>query len=136
MSLLNILGISDAFAEAATTATTVAPAAAPAHPQGSMFSLFSTVILFILVFYFLLVRPQTKRAKEHRKLIEGLAKEDEVVTTGGAAGKIVDIQDNFVVVRVAKEVDVTFQKNAVALVLPRGTLKNLSSQSTIPGINR
>lgn len=126
MSILNILGIGDAFAEAATTATTTAvPGAPAAHGQGSMLSLLPTLILFILVFYFLLVRPQTKRAKEHRKLIEGLAKDDEIVTTGGVAGKVVDIQDNFVVVRVSKDVDMTFQKNAVALVLPKGTLKNV-----------
>jgi preprotein translocase subunit YajC len=121
MSILNILGIGDAFAEATTT---VAPAAG-AHSSSSMLSLLPTLILFILVFYFLLIRPQTKRAKEHRKLIEGLAAGDEIVTTGGVSGKVVEIQDNFIIVTVAKGVDMTFQKNAVALVLPKGTIKTV-----------
>src|SRR5262245_58242753 len=101
MSILNSFGIGDAFAENTTTTTTAVAPAAPAaaegqHAQGSMLSLLPTLILFILVFYFLLIRPQTKRAKEHRKLIENLARDDEIVTTGGIAGKIVDIQDNFI----------------------------------------
>lgn len=119
MSLLTLLGIGDAFAEAATTA---APAAQ--NTEGSILSLLPTLILFIVVFYFLLIRPQTKRAKEHRKLIENLSADDEIVTTGGIAGKIIEIQDNFIVVQVAKEVNMNFQKNSVAMVLPKGTLKN------------
>lgn len=115
MSIFNLLGISDALAQA----TTAAPG------QGSLLSLLPTLIIFVLVFYFLLIRPQTKRAKEHRKLMEGLAKDDEVVTTGGVAGKIMEVNDNFLVLRVAKEVDVNVQKNAVAVVLPKGTLKSI-----------
>lgn len=119
MSIFNLVGISDAFAQATTTA-------APASPgQGSLLSLLPTLVIFILVFYFLLIRPQTKRAKEHRKLMEGLAKDDEVVTTGGVAGKIMEVNDNFLVLRVAKEVDITVQKNAIAVVLPKGTLKSI-----------
>ncbi len=115
MSLLNLLGISDAFAEAAPGSS----------GQGSLLSLLPTLIIFLVVFYLLLIRPQTKRAKEQRKLMEGLAKDDEVVTTGGVTGKIVDMVDNFVVLRVAKEVDITVQKNAIAMVLPKGTLKSI-----------
>ena len=113
MSILNLFGITDALAQT--------EAAAP--PGGSLMSLLPTLIIFVLVFYFLLIRPQSKRAKEHRKLIESLAKEDEVITTGGITGKIVDIQDMFIVVKIAKDVDVTFQKNAIAAVVPKGTLK-------------
>ncbi|MFT3742216.1 MAG: preprotein translocase subunit YajC [Gammaproteobacteria bacterium] len=120
MSLLNFFGIGDALAQTATTTTTAA------HPQqGSITSLLFTLAIFIAVFYFLLIRPQTKRAKEHRKLIEGLGKDDEVVTSGGLAGRVTDINDNFVTIKIAKEVEVSFQKNAIAMILPKGTLKNL-----------
>ncbi len=118
MSLLNLLGISDAFAEAAT-------GTAAATPQNSLLSMLPMLIIFVLVFYFLLVRPQTKRAKEHRQLMDNLSKEDEVVTTGGLTGKVVEINDAFVVLEVSKSVQVTFQKNAIAMVLPKGTLKSL-----------
>jgi preprotein translocase subunit YajC len=122
MTLFNLLGITDAFAQATSTTTTTA---AGSHPQGSFLSLLPTLIIFILVFYFLLIRPQTKRAKDHRKLIDSLQKEDEVVTTGGVIGKIAEINDNFIVVKIAKDVEVTFQKNAVAMVLPKGTVKSV-----------
>jgi len=121
MSILNIFGISDALAD--TVATTATTAGTATHGQGSFLSLLPTLVIFILVFYFLLIRPQTKRAKEHRKLIENLAKDDEIATTGGVAGRIVEIQDNFIVLEVAKGVNMNFQKNAVAMVLPKGTLK-------------
>lgn len=121
MHLLNIFGITDAFAQATTTA---APAASHGQ-QGSMLSLLPTLILFVVVFYFLLIRPQTKRAKEHRKLMDNLTTEDEVVTNGGVLGKIMDIQDNLVILKVAKDVDLTFQKAAIAMVVPKGTLKNI-----------
>lgn len=119
MSFLNLLGIGDAFAQATNTATAVH------SPQGSLLSLLPTLVIFILVFYFLLIRPQAKRAKEHRKLIDALVKEDEVITSGGLAGKVVEIKDNFVTLKIAKDVEVSFQKAAIAVVLPKGTLKNL-----------
>ena len=113
MSILNLLGITEAMAQT--------QAAAPVTATDSLLSSLPVLIIFILVFYFLLIRPQSRRAKEHRKLIEGLAKDDEVITTGGLAGKVVDIQDAFVVINVAKGVEVTFQKNAIAAVVPKGT---------------
>jgi preprotein translocase subunit YajC len=126
MSLLNLLGIQDAFAEATTTAAaTVAPAASqmPHPPGGSFMSLLPTLVIFALVFYFLLIRPQAKRAKEHRKLMEGIVKDDEVVTTGGVTGKVIRVADNYVVLNIADNIEVIFQKAAVAMVLPKGTLK-------------
>ncbi|HVV68331.1 MAG TPA: preprotein translocase subunit YajC [Gammaproteobacteria bacterium] len=124
MNILNLFGISDALAQATTTTATTT--ATPAHStQGSLLSLLPTLVIFILVFYFLLIRPQAKRAKEHRKLIDGLGKDDEVVTTGGLAGKIIEINDNFLILQVAKDVQVTFQKGAIAAVLPKGTLKSV-----------
>jgi preprotein translocase subunit YajC len=118
MSILNLLGISDAFAEATTTATSVMHGT-----EGSFVSMLLPLGIFIVVFYFLLIRPQTKKAKEHRKLVEALAKGDEVVTAGGIMGTVVDVTDNALVVEIAKDVVVRFQKSAVAMVLPKGSLK-------------
>ncbi|MDF3055248.1 MAG: preprotein translocase subunit YajC [Gammaproteobacteria bacterium] len=111
MSILNLFGITDAMAQQAPPETAVS----------SLMSSLPIFIIFIAVFYFLLIRPQSKRAKEHRKLIDALAKDDEVITTGGLTGKVVDIQDTFVVVKVSKDVNITFQKNAIAAVVPKGT---------------
>lgn len=121
MSFLSLIGIQDAVAQAATTA---APAAAPAHAGGSLMSLLPTLIIFVLVFYFLLIRPQAKRAKQQRQLMESIAMGDEVVTTGGIAGKVIRLLDNnYVVLEIADNVQILVQKGSVALVLPKGTLK-------------
>ncbi len=80
---------------------------------------------FVAIFYFLILRPQNKRAKEHRDLITNLAKGDEVITTGGILGKIHRITDNFFVIMVAEGIEVAVQKQAIASVLPKGTLKSI-----------
>jgi len=80
---------------------------------------------FILIFYFLIWRPQSKRAKEHKNLMAGLEKGDEVVTSGGMAGRITKVTDDFIVVEVADNVEVKVQKVAVAAALPKGTLKDI-----------
>ncbi len=103
--------ISDAWAEAA-----------PAAQGSPMASLIPLIILFV-VFYFMLIRPQMKRAKEHRKLISELAKGDEVVTSGGLAGRITKVGDSFVTLEIAEGTEVKMQKEAVTAVLPKGTLK-------------
>ncbi len=97
-----------------------------AVPQGPG-ALMQVVFLggFILLFYFLLWRPQSKRAKEHRQLISGLDKGDEVVTSGGIAGRIVRVKDDFVVIQIAEGVEIKVQKVAVAAALPKGTLKEI-----------
>jgi len=77
------------------------------------------------VLYFLMVRPQMKKAKEHKALIDGLGKGDEVVTQGGMAGRITKVGDDFIAVEIAEKVEIQIQKSAIALVLPKGTLKNL-----------
>jgi preprotein translocase subunit YajC len=105
--------ISDAWAEAA-------PAAAQ---QPDLFSALMPFAILFVVFYFLLIRPQQKRAKEHRKLIDNLAKGDEVVTGGGLVGKVVDLGDNFIEVEVADNVRVKVQRQMLASVLPKGTIK-------------
>lgn len=94
----------------------------PAQP-GADFLGFLPLILIFIVFYFLLIRPQVKRAKEHKKMVEALEKGDEVVTGGGLLGKIVAVEDGFVTVEIAHGVEVKVQKNAVASLVPKGTLK-------------
>jgi preprotein translocase subunit YajC len=86
---------------------------------------FLPLILIFVVFYFLLIRPQTKRAKEHKKMVEGLSKGDEVVTNGGLLGRITEVGENFVQVKVAENVEVKIQRQAVANLMPKGTSKEL-----------
>ena len=86
---------------------------------------FLPIILMFAVLYFLMVRPQMKKAKEHKALLESLAKGDEVVTQGGLAGRIAKVGDDFVTISIADNVDIQMQKAAISLVLPKGTLKNL-----------
>jgi len=85
---------------------------------------FVFMIVLFAIFYFLLLRPQMKRAKEHKKLTENLSKNDEVVTTGGIAGKVSKVDDSFIKLQIAEGVEVQVQRNAVASVLPKGSLKN------------
>ena len=106
--------ISDALAEA--------PAAAR---QAETFAGLLPLVIFGVVLYFLMIRPQVKRQKEHRKMVEGLAKGDEVVTSGGMAGKIIDIGDNFIKLEVSEGVEVKCRRNAVESVMPKGSLKEL-----------
>jgi len=82
------------------------------------------MILLIVVFYFLLIRPQTKRVKEHKQMVESLAKGDEVVTNGGLLGRITQLGDNFIIIEIAQDIEVKVQRQAVASVMPKGTLKN------------
>lgn len=106
--------ISDAMAQSGAAA-----------PQGNpLMSLLPLVIIFV-IFYFLLIRPQTKRAKEHRKMVEALAAGDEAVTNGGIAGKVTKVGEQFVGLEVADGVELKVQKHAIANVLPKGTLKTL-----------
>lgn len=98
-----------------------------AGAAGSMGGLmeFLPIILMFGVLYFLMIRPQMKKAKEHKALVAALAKGDEVVTQAGIAGRISKVGDDFISVEIAEKVEVQIQKSAVALVLPKGTLKNL-----------
>ncbi len=80
---------------------------------------------FVLIFYFLLIRPQSKRRKEHAALVSGLSKGDEVITAGGLAGNITKVEDDFVKVQLASKIEVRIQKTAVSATLPKGTLKSL-----------
>ncbi|MFZ5594570.1 MAG: preprotein translocase subunit YajC [Pseudomonadota bacterium] len=104
--------ISDAWAEAAPAA------AAPGLLE------FVPLLLIFIVFYFLLIRPQMKRAKEHRKMTEALAKNDEVVTTGGLLGKITRVEETFVMLEIAQGVEVKVQRSAISALMPKGTYKS------------
>ena len=99
-----------------------AQAAAPA-PQGGGLGRMLMPLILIAVMYFLMIRPQMKRAKEHRSMLEALNRGDEVITNGGLAGVVTDIGDNFVTVEIADNVRVRVQKSAVGNVLPKGSLK-------------
>ncbi|MDP0587811.1 MAG: preprotein translocase subunit YajC [Candidatus Endonucleobacter bathymodioli] len=78
---------------------------------------------FVLVFWFLIWRPQSKRSKEHKNLLASLSKGDEVVTTGGMLGKVTNVTDEFLTLQVAEGVELPFQKGSVAATLPKGTIK-------------
>ena len=94
--------------------------AAPGAPGMDMFVF---LILMLAVMYFMMIRPQMKRAKEQRAMISALAKGDEVLTNGGLLGRIDDIADQFVTLEIAPNVTVKLQKQAISAVLPKGTLK-------------
>lgn len=91
---------------------------------GGMESLILIVLMFG-VLYFLMIRPQMKRAKEHKALIDGLQKGDEVVTAGGMLGRISRLNENYVTLEVSSGVEIQVQRPAVQLVLPKGTIKNI-----------
>ena len=97
-------------------------AGAPAAP--SMMSTLLFPIILIAIMYFLMIRPQMKRQKEHRAMLEKLAKGDEVITNGGIAGTVSNIGESFITVEVADGVQLRVQKGAIANVLPKGTLKS------------
>ena len=97
-------------------------AAQPAAPGFGMSLLFP--ILLIAIMYFLMIRPQMKRAKEHKAMLEKLSRGDEVITNGGIAGTVSDLGDSFVTVEIADNVRIRVQKGAIANVLPKGTLKS------------
>ena len=103
---------------------------ASAHAQGaaaqqpSLLSPLIMMVLFFVVFWFIAIRPQMKRAKEHRTLLAGLAKGDEVVAAGGLLGRVAEIAESIVTLEIADGVQVKVQKQAGVTVLPKGTLKS------------
>jgi preprotein translocase subunit YajC len=83
------------------------------------------IVAFALIFYFIVWRPQSKRTKDHRALIASLSKGDEVVTTGGLIGKVLKVEDDFLVFEAADKIELKLQKGAVSAVLPKGTIKSI-----------
>jgi preprotein translocase subunit YajC len=81
-------------------------------------------VLLLVVFYFLLIRPQNKRAKEQKDMLSKVAAGDEVATSGGILGKVVEVGDQFVTLEIASDVNIKIQKFQIAQILPKGTVKN------------
>lgn len=102
--------------------TAFAQTAAGAAPQASVFSGLPLLVLMFLVMYFIMIRPQMKRQKEHRAMIDALAKGDEVTTAGGIVGRVTKLTDQWLHLEVASGVEIQVQRSAVAQVLPKGTL--------------
>ena len=95
-------------------------------PGGSLLS--NPILLmvgFFVIFYFILIRPQQKKQKEHRAMVATLAKGDEVITTGGLLGRVTKVNDNYLILEVADGTEMTFQRQAVQTVLPKGTIKSI-----------
>ena len=107
--------ISSAFAQAA-----------PAGGDGGMMNILFIVLMFVII-YFLMIRPQMKRAKEHRTMLDALQKGDEVITAGGVLGRVSKMGDAYVTIEIAPNTEVSVQKAAVQTVLPKGTLKSIQS---------
>ena len=107
--------ISEAFAQ-------TAPAAAEGGAQSTLFSLLPLVLMFV-VLYFIMIRPQMKKQKEHKAMVEALAKGDEVVIAGGVLGRVAKLGDSFLHVEVASGVELQVQRASVVQVLPKGTFK-------------
>jgi preprotein translocase subunit YajC len=101
----------------------MAQSAGGAAPGGGIMPIVMMVV-FIAIFYFLLIRPQQKKAKDHQAMVTKLGSGDEVVTTGGILGKIVDVSDSFVTLEIAPNVQIKVQKFQVSSLMPKGTLKN------------
>lgn len=108
--------ISNAFAQAAPSG----------QPGMDLVGLLPLVLMFVLL-YFLMIRPQTKRAKEHRAMLQGLQKGDEIVTAGGTLGKVTRVGEQFVTVEIAPNVEIQVQKPSVQTLLPKGTIKSTSA---------
>jgi preprotein translocase subunit YajC len=96
---------------------------APAGQQPDPLMSFLPLILIFIVFYFLLIRPQQKKMKEHKQMTESLKKGDEIVTNGGVLGKITDVGENFVTLKVSDNVELKVQRQAIGSLMPKGTMK-------------
>ena len=97
--------------------------AAPASQGFDLFQMLPLVLMFVLL-YFLMIRPQSKRAKEHKAMLAGLQKGDEVVTAGGTLGRVTKVGDNFVSVEIAPNVEIQVQRTSISTLLPKGTVKS------------
>ncbi len=106
--------ISEAFAQAA----------APAQSEASLMSLLPIIGIFI-IFYFLLIRPQSKRAKEQKQMVEALQRGDEIITNGGVLGQVLNVSESYVIIEIAPDTNVTLLKTAVQTLLPKGTLNSI-----------
>lgn len=104
--------INEAWAEGAGSPATA----------GLDFFIFMAILFGI--FYFMIIRPQSKKAKEHKRMLEALGKGDEVVTNGGVLGRVTELGDNFLTLEIAKGVEIKVQRHAIGVVMPKGTIKH------------
>jgi len=116
----NFMLINDAFAQAASSTQAGAD-------WLSLLPMFGILIIF----YLLLIRPQAKRAKEQKQMVEALQRGDEVITNGGILGQIINVSENYVVIEVAPTIEVTVLKSSVQTLLPKGTLKSIEPKGKI-----
>ena len=96
-----------------------------AVPAGADIMSMLPIILMFVVLYFVMIRPQMKRAKEHKAMVEALQKGDEIIAAGGVLGKVTKVADNYVSLEIADKVEIRVQRPAVQLVLPKGTIKTI-----------
>ena len=96
-----------------------------AAPGGADLMSMLPIILMFIVLYFVMIRPQMKRAKEHKAMVEALQKGDEVIAAGGVLGKVTKVADNYVTIEISSNVEIRVQRPAVQLVLPKGTIKGV-----------
>ncbi len=108
--------ISNAYAQASSPA------------GGGMLMELPLIALVIAIFYFVVIRPQTKRSKEQKSMIEALQKGDEVVTSGGELGRVTKLTGNYLILEVSPNVEVILQKTAIQTLLPKGTLKSIGKE--------
>ncbi len=108
--------ISDAYAQVSTPA------------GGGMLMELPLIALVIAIFYFVVIRPQTKRSKDQKSMIEALQKGDEVVTSGGELGRVTKLTGNYLILEVSPNVEVILQKTAIQTLLPKGTLKSIGKE--------
>ena len=94
-----------------------------AAPGGADLMSMLPIILMFIVLYFVMIRPQMKRAKEHKAMVDALQKGDEVIAAGGVLGKVTKVADNYVSIEIADKIEIKVQRPAVQLVLPKGTIK-------------
>ena len=99
-------------------------AQAPGGAAGGGFESILLIVAMFAVLYFLMIRPQMKRAKEHKTMVDALQKGDEVITSGGVLGRISKVSDAYVSLEIANNVEIQVQRAAVQTVLPKGTMKN------------
>lgn len=102
----------------------ISNAYAAAAPATDFTSFLPLIVIFVL-FFFMIIRPQMKQAKEQRNMIAALQKGDEVVTSGGIAGKVTKVTDAFVVLEIAENTEINVQKHAIMSALPKGTIKSI-----------
>jgi len=102
-----------------------AMAAGEAAPQGGGLQLIFMIALFFGIMYFMIIRPQSKKAKEHTTMLDALSKGDEVVTSGGILGKVVKMGDNFIELKISESANVKIQRHAITSVMPKGTMKGI-----------